>query len=186
MPGASGSPSSVVRWYRAGSRCQGCLVTLKMYSSYGLRDTKGFPKLDVRRGRRGVWIPVVTGTNVDLTGTNVKYRGRGAVLGKSRGIKFCGCWGAVDTSPVLGVDSKVDWLLEGSFQLFLIGNFSSQGVRLTDGKGKDVRVDKCELVFVDRNFPKSICPLVGIFFTVTEDKPIGLSRLGESGSGFEI
>ena len=186
MSGASGSPSSVVRWYRAGSGCQGCLVTLKMYSSYGLRDAKGFPKLDVRRGRRGVWIPVVTGTNVDLTGTTVKYRGRGAVLGKSRGIEFCGCWGAVNTSPVLGVDSKIVWLLEGSFQLFLIGNFSSQGVRLANGKGKDVGVDKREFVVVDRNFPKSICPLVGVFFTITEDEPIGLSRLGESGSGFEV
>src|SRR5712691_1213521 len=167
MSGASGSPSSVVCWYRAGSGCQGCLVTLKMYSSYGLRDAKGFPKLDVRRGRRGVWIPVVTGTTV-------KYRGRGAVLGKSRGIEFCDCWGAVNTSPVLGVDSKIVWLLEGSFQLFLVGNFSSQGVRLANGKGKDVGIDKREFVVVDRNFPKSICPLVGIFFTVAEDKPIGL------------
>src|SRR5712691_3926125 len=186
MSGASGSPSSVVRWYRAGSGCQGCLVTLKMYSSYGLRDAKGFPKLDVRRGRWGVWIPVVTGTNVDLTGTTVKYRGRGVVLGKSRGIKFCGCWGAVNTSPVLGVDSKIVWLLEGSFQLFLVGNFSSQGIRLANGKGKDVGVDKREFVVVDRNFPKLICPLVGVFFTITEDELIRSSRPGESGSGFEV
>src|SRR5258707_12915067 len=133
MSGASGSPSSVVRWYRAGSGCQGCLVTLKMYSSYGLRDAKGFPKLDVRRGRRGVWIPVVTGTNVDLTGTTVKYRGRGAVLSKSWGIEFCGCWGAVKTSLVLGVDLKIFWLLEGSLQLFLVVNFSSQVFWLTNG-----------------------------------------------------
>src|SRR5260221_2974916 len=186
MSGASGSPSAVVCWRGARSRCQGCLVTLKMYSSYGLRDAKGFPKLDVWRGRRGVGIPVVTGTNVDLAGTTVKYRGRGAVLSKSRGIKFCGCWGAVNTSPVLGVDSKVVWLLEGSFQLFLVGNFSSQGVRLADRKGKDVGVDKREFVVVDRNFPKSICPLVGVFFTVAEDKPIGLSRLGESGADFKV
>src|SRR5260221_5835528 len=107
MSGASGSPSSVVRWYRAGSGCQGCLVTLKMYSSYGLRDAKGFPKLDVRRGRRGVWIPVVTGTNVDLTRTTVKYPGRGALLGKSRGIEVCGCSRGVNTCPVLGVGSQI-------------------------------------------------------------------------------
>src|SRR5260221_14695625 len=186
MSGASGSPYSVIGWYRAGSGCQGCLVTLKMYSSYGLRDAKGFPKLDVRRGRRGVWIPVVTGTDVDLTGTTVKYRGRGVVLGKSRRIEVCGCGGAVKTSPVLGVDSKIVWLLEGSFQLFLVGNFSSQGVRLANGKGKDGCIDKREFVVVDRNFPKSICPLVGVFFTVAEDKPIGLSRLGESGSDFKV
>src|SRR5258707_10224086 len=154
MSGASGSSSSVVCWYRAGSGCQGCLVTLKMYSSYGLRDAKWFPKLDVWRGRRGVGIPVVTGTNVDLAGATVKCRGRGAVLGKSRGIKFCGCWGAINTSPVLGVNSKVVWLLEGSFQLFLVGNFSSLGVRLADGKGKDVGADKREFVVVDRTFPK--------------------------------
>jgi len=108
------------------------------------------------------------------------------VLGKSRGIEFCGCWGAVNTSPVLGVDSKIVGLLEGSFQLFLVGNFSSQGVRLANGKGKDVGIDKREFVVVDRNFPKSICPLVGIFFTITEDEPISSSRLGESGSGFEV
>src|SRR5260221_8056610 len=143
MSGASGSSSSVVRWYRAGSGCQGCLVTLKMYSSYGLRDAKGFPQLDVRRGRRGVWIPVVTGTNVDLTGTTVKYRGRGVVLGKSRGIEFCGCWGAINTSPVLGVDSRIVWLLECSLQLFLLGDFSAHGVRLADRNGKDGCIDKC-------------------------------------------
>src|SRR5712691_8707998 len=186
MSGASGSPSSVVRWCRAGSGCQGCLVTLKMYSSYGLRDAKGFPQLDVWWSRRGVGIPVVTGTNVDLAGTTVKCRGRGAVLGKSWSIKFCGCWGAVNTSPVLGVDSKIVWLLEGSFQLFLVGNFSSQGVRLANGKGKDVGVDKREFVVVDRNFPKSICPLVGIFFAVAKDELIGLSGLGRSCSDFEI
>src|SRR5260221_505748 len=98
------------------SRCQICLVTLKMYSSNGLRDAKGFPKLDVWRSRRGVGIPVVTGTEIDLTGTTVKYRGRGVVLSKSWGIKFWGCWGAVNTSPVLGIDSEIVWLLEGSFQ----------------------------------------------------------------------
>src|SRR5260221_11269965 len=74
----------------------------------------------------------------------------------SRGIEFCGCWGAIDTSPVLGVDSKIVWLLEGSFQLFLIGNFSSQGVRLADGKGKEVGVDKRDSVVVVRSSPKSI------------------------------
>src|SRR5260221_5228828 len=150
-----------------------CLVTLKMYSSNGLRDGKGFPKLDVWRGRRGVWIPVVTGTKVDLTGTAVKCRGRGVVLGKSWGIKFCGCWGTIHTSPVLGVDSEIVWLLESSFQLFLVCGFSSQRVRFADGKGKDIGVDKRELVVMDRDFPKPICPLVGVFFTVTEDKPIG-------------
>src|SRR5260221_3956053 len=122
MSGASGSPSAVVCWYRARLRCQGCLVTLKMYSSYGLRDAKWFPKLDVWRGRRGVGIPVVTGTNVDLTSTTVKYRGRGDVLGKRRCIEICGCWGAVNTSPVLGVDSKIVGLLECSFPLVLVGN----------------------------------------------------------------
>src|SRR5712691_2697880 len=186
MSGASGSPSSVVCWCRAGSGCQGCLVMLKMYSSYGLRDAKGFPQLDVWRSRWGVGIPVVTGTKVDLAGTAVKCRGRGTVLGKSWSIEFCGCWGAVNTSPVLGVDSEIVWLLEGSFQLFLVGNFSSQGVRLANGKGKDVGIDKRKFVVVDRNFPKSICPLVGVFFTVTENEPIGLSRLGESGSGFKV
>src|SRR5260221_11747104 len=186
MSGASGSPSAVVCWRGARSRCQGCLVTLKIYSSYGLRDAKGFPKLDVWRGRRGVWIPVVTGTNVDLAGTTVKCRGRGSVLGKSRSIEFCGCWGAVNTSPVLGVNSEIVWLLEGSFQLFLVGNFSSQGVRLANGKGKDVGIDEREFVVVDRNFPKSICPLVGVFFTVAKDESIGLSGLGRSCSDFEV
>src|SRR5260221_9656019 len=160
------------------SRCQICLVTLKMYSSNGLRDAKGFPKLDVWRGRRGVGIPVVTGTEIDLTGTTVKCQGRGVVLSKSRGIKFCGCWGVVNTSPVLGIDSEIIWLLESSLQLFLVCSFSSQGVRFTDGKGKDVGVDKREFVVMDRDFPKPVCPLVSIFFTVTEDEPIGSSGLG--------
>src|SRR5260221_7367622 len=119
---------------------------LKMYSSNGLRDAKGFLQLDVWWGGWDVWIPVVTGTKVDLTGTTVKYRGRGVMLSKSRGIKFCGCWGAVNTSPVLGVDSEIIWLLESLLQLFLVCNFSSQGIRFTDGKGKDVGVDKRELV----------------------------------------
>src|SRR5260221_11340933 len=101
---------------------------LKMYFSNGLRDTKGFPKLDVLQGREGVWMSVVTGTNVNLTGTDVKCQGRGVVLSKSQSIEFCGCWGAVNTSPVLGIDLEIIWLLEGSFQLFLVCSFSSQGI----------------------------------------------------------
>src|SRR5712691_7928785 len=159
---------------------------LKMYSSNGLRDDKGFPKLDVWRGRWGVWIPVVTGTKVDLAGTVVKCRGRGVVLGKSRGIKFCGRWGAINTSPVLGVDSEIIWLLESSFQLFLVHGFSSQGVRLADRKGKDVWVDEHEFVVVNCNFPKSVCPLVGVFFTVTENEPIGSLGLGEACSDIKV
>src|SRR5712691_911433 len=157
-----------------------------MYSSNGLRDAKGFPKLDVWWGRRGVWIPVVTGTKVDLTGTAVKCRGRGVVLGKSQGIKFCGRWGAIHASPVLGVDSEIVWLLESSFQLFLVRGFSSQGVRLADGKGKDAWVDEYKFVVVNCNFPKPVCPLVGVFFTVTEDKPIGSSGLGKACSDVKV
>ena len=149
-----------------------------MYSLNGLRDAKGFPKLDVWQGRWGVWIPVVTGTKVDLTGTAVKYRGRGVVLSKS--------WGAINASPVLGVDSEIVWLLESSFQLFLVCGFSSQGVRLADGKGKDVWVDEREFVVVNCDFPKPVCPLVGVFFTVTEDEPIGLSGLGEACSDVKV
>ena len=108
------------------------------------------------------------------------------MLGKSRGVKFCSVWGAVNTSPVLGVDSKIVWLLENSLQVFLVRGFSSQGVRFANGKGKDVGVDKREFVVMDRNFPESICPLVGVFFTVTEDESIGLSGLGESGSDFKV
>ena len=108
------------------------------------------------------------------------------MLGKSRGVKFCGCWGAVNTSPVLGVDSKIVWLLEGSFQLFLVCGFSSQGVRFTDGKGKDVGVDEYEFVVMDRNFPESVDLLVGVFFTIGKDELIRLARLGESCSDTEI
>ena len=157
-----------------------------MYSSYGFRGAKGLPKLEIGRSGRRIWVPVITGTEVDLTGTTVKCRGRGIVLGKSRGVKFCGCWGAVNTSPVLGVDSKIVWLLENSFHLFLVYGFSSQGVRFTDGKGKDVGVDEHKFVVMDRDFPKSICPLVSVFFTIGKDKLIGLARLGESCSDSEV
>ncbi len=108
------------------------------------------------------------------------------MLGKSGSVKFCGCWGAVNTSLVLGVDSKVVWLLENSFQSFLVLGFSSQGIRFTDGKGVDVGIDECEFVVMDRDFPESICPLVSVFFAVAEDELIGLSGLGESSSGCEI
>src|SRR5260221_4490390 len=157
-----------------------------MYSSNGLRDAKGFPKLDVWWGRRGVWIPVVTGTDVDLTGTTVKCWGRGVVLGKSRSIKFCGCWGAVNTSLVLGINSEIVWLLESSLQLFLVLGFSSQGVRLADGKGKDVWVDEREFVVVNCDFPKPVCPLVSVFFTIIEDEPIGSLGLGEACSDVKV
>jgi len=157
-----------------------------MYSSYGLRGAKGLPKLEIGRSGRRIWVPVITGTEVDLTGATVKCRGRGVVLGKSRSIEFCGCWGAVNTSPVLGVDSKIVRLLEGSFQLFLVYDFSSQGVRFTDGKGKDVGVDEYEFVVMDRDFPESIRPLVSVFFTIGKNEPIGLTRLGESCSDTEI
>ena len=108
------------------------------------------------------------------------------MLGKSWCVNFCSVWGAVNTSLVLDVDSEVVWLLESSFQLFLVLGFSSQGVRLTDGKGKDVGVDEHKFVVMDRDFPKSIGPLVGVFFTITENELIHLSGLGKSGSDFEI
>jgi len=54
------------------------------------------------------------------------------------------------------------------------------------GRVKDVGVDEHEFVVVDRDFPKSIGPLVSVFFTIGNDESIGLARLGESGSDSEI
>lgn len=79
-------------------------------------------------------------------------------------------WGAVNTSPVLGVDSKVVWEKEVSVQLFLVFGIPSKGTWLADRNGKYVRVDERKLVVVNSNVPELVRPLVRVVLAVREDE----------------
>jgi len=102
-----------------------------MYSSYGLRDAKGLPKLEIGR-RWAAYLGTCNHRNRGRfdKGATVKCRGEASCSVRA-GVLSSVVAGVLSTLPQYwGVDSQVVRLLEGSFQLFLVHGFSSQGVRI--------------------------------------------------------